>query len=163
MNPMPHHFVARHELWRQRDDVCCARNDYIRRALDEIAQDHRTSRARMRRGRVSRGSMTSRCCGSSDAWRELLTDPTGTTSATHEAVTNSHFARPLPIKDADERRGRGELNSHVDPVQVIDSGQRIVPPRPMRGAGDEWESIAAGCRGPEGGPSLHARIATRRP
>lgn len=132
MDPEPPNLSRGTGLWLQWADTERVRSDAEGKAFDEIVPDYRVS---------------------SDAWRELLTDPTGTTSATHEAVANSRLARALPIKDAVEHGGTGKLNCHVDPDQVIDPEQRIVPRRPMQEAGDGWESIAPDAATPRKGRS----------
>lgn len=97
------------------------------KSFDEVAQDH---------------------CVSGEAHHELLaTDRMGTTSAAHEAFARTTKARTQVTDEAIGRPG-GDLECHVDPVQVLDPEGQIVPRRLAPDAGGAWESIAAPGRGP---------------
>ncbi len=121
MNPEPHRLVTGTGLRLQRTDAYGVRYDEAGKSFDVIAQDHQAS---------------------SDTYRELLaTNPSGETSATHEAFANPAYARVLPTEDAIGRRA-GDLSFYVDPVQVPLPEGRIVPRRPTPAKGGEWEYIA---------------------
>lgn len=121
MNPERHRLVTGTGLRLQWTDAYGVRYDDAGKSFDVIAQDHQAS---------------------SDTYRELLaTDPSGETSATHEAFENPAYARALPTEDAIGRRA-GDLCFDVDPVQVPQPEGRIVPRRPTPETGGEWKFIA---------------------
>ncbi len=121
MYPRAQRLVTGTERWFQWINAHGVPYDGAIKSLDEIAQDYYES---------------------GDAYRELLaTDPTGTTSATYEAVANTAYGRALLIEDASGRRG-GDLDFYVDPAPGLDPEGWIVTLCPTPEAGAEWESIA---------------------
>jgi hypothetical protein len=121
MDPEPKSPNIGTALWLPCADAHGVRYVDCGKSFGEVAQDHRVS---------------------SDAHHELLaTDRTGATSATHEAFARTTDARALLTDEAIRRPG-GDLDCHVDPVQVLDPAGQIVPRRPAPEAGGEWESIA---------------------